>query len=399
MPVLRTLVLAAFLVAVPARARAQAPAPPDAAAVEEAKKHFAAGQRLFDAGDLRGAVEEMKEAYRLTRNPLLLYNVGVVYDKLGDAALALHYFAKFIDEARDDDRTHARLVEAGRRAEELRRAAPGEEPASPPAAPPSAPEEKPPALVHEPIDQAPPGRPIDVTAQVPQAAAVTVTLAYRAAGEDVYRQVKMLPRRGLPGELVARIPAAAATGATLQYYLAARDGEGKVVASSGKASAPNLIVLDAAAPIHAFVVPGDDPGAAPLAAPAPAELADRSPPRPATFYAKWAASGGALALLGVGVGFGLAARSYADTLRDEAIKSSSDECAPDPPPCRFFSAPRKDLESAGQRYQRWGNVALVAGAAAAVAAGVLWYLDARAEPVAVPLVAPGTVGAAAAVRF
>src|SRR5215475_5375102 len=116
----RSLLLAALLVSVSAAAD---PPPPDAAAVAEARKHFAAGEKLFDAGDLRGAVEELKEAYRLSKNPLLLYNIGVVYERLGDTALALHYFDKFIDDQPATEKTHDRLVEAGRRAAELRKAA------------------------------------------------------------------------------------------------------------------------------------------------------------------------------------------------------------------------------------------------------------------------------------
>src|SRR5215475_4202432 len=144
----RSLLLAALLVSVSAAAD---PPPPDAAAVAEARKHFAAGEKLFDAGDLRGAVEELKEAYRLSRNPLLLYNIGVVYDKLDDAPLALHYFGKFIDEAKDEGKTHDRLVEAGTRAAELRKKLGAEEAAGEQA--PAEQQPSPPTLVHEIIDQ------------------------------------------------------------------------------------------------------------------------------------------------------------------------------------------------------------------------------------------------------
>jgi hypothetical protein len=390
----RSLLVTALLVSVSAAADTP---PPDAAAVAEAKKHFAAGEKLFDAGDLHGAVEELKEAYRLSRNPLLLYNIGVVYDKLDDAPLALHYFGKFIDEAKDEGKTHERILEAGQRAAELRKKLGAEEAPTPgEPAPTPAPAPSPPTLVHETIDQAPPGRPIDVTAGAPVEAGWTVTLYYRNAGEDLYQQVRMKPRPGLGAQLVARIPAAAVLGKSLHYYIAARDPEGKVIASSGKAGTPNVVYLDAAAPIHAYLQPGEE-AAGPLPPPPPLVVAEPSVPRPATFYAKWATSGGAAVLLGVGIGFSLAARSYAETLEAEAIKSSSSECAPTPPPCRVFSQPRKDLQSTGQSYERWGNVALAAGAAAAIAAGILWYLDARETPTLVA--GPGTLGAAASVSF
>jgi len=392
----RSLLLTALLVSVSAGADSP---PPDAAALAEAKKHFAAGEKLFDAGDLRGAVEELKEAYRLSRNPLLLYNIGVVYDKLDDAPLALHYFGKFIDEAKGEGKTHDRLVEAGTRAAELRKKLGAEEaageqapvqraPAEQPRPPPS-----PPTLVHETIDQAPPGRPIDVTAGAPVEAGWTVILYYRNAGEDLYQEVRMKARAGLGAQLVARIPAAAVFGKSLHYYIAARDPDGKIIATAGKAGTPNVVYIDAAAPIHAYLQPGEE-AAGPLPPPPPRIVEEPSVPRPATFYAKWATSGGAAVLLGVGIGFSLAARSYAETLESEAIKSSSSECAPSPPPCRVFSQPRKDLQSTGQSYERWGNVALVSGAAAAIAAGILWYLDAREAKV---IAGPG--GAGASVSF
>jgi hypothetical protein len=397
----RRLVIAVFL-CVASLARAQTP--PDPEAVEAAKKHFAAGQKLFDAGDLSGAAGELKEAYRLTRNPLLLYNIAVVYDRLGDAALALHYFTRFIDDQKDTERSHERLLEAGKRAAELRRTVGAEEPPQgQPATEPPLPAAEP-VLVHEPIDQAPPGRPLDVTAGAPRDRSWSVLLSYRAAGEDLYQQVKMRPLPGLGAELVGRIPASAMKGTALQYFLTARDGEGKVIASSGRATTPNVIVIDPAAPVHAYLQPGDEPTGAAL--PIPARAAD-TPPRPATFYAKWAASGGAAVLLGVGIGLTVAARSYAETLEAQAVKSVNDTCAPFQPPCHVFSTADKDLESTGKSYQRWGQITLVAGAAIAGAAGVLWYLDSRehaAPPpprrtTATPIVGPGTVGAAASVPF
>jgi hypothetical protein len=372
--------------------------PPDPAAVEAGKKHFAAGQKLFDAGDLKGAVDELKEAYRLTKNPLLLYNLAFVYDKMNDAPLALHFYSKFIDDAEDNDKNHDRLVDAGKRAAALKAGLAAEAPSSQPSsAPASAPASLPARVVgleHDVIDQAPPGRPVDITARVPDEAGWTVTLFYRGAGEDLYQQVRMRPQLGL---LVGRIPAAAVHGNAVHYYLAARDPDGKLVAGSGKASTPNIIYLDSGAPLHALIGPADSTNE-----PAPLRPVHVDQPGPSVrplLVAKWTASGGAVVLAGAAVVFALAARSNADLLATEAAKSQTDECAPLPPPCRPYSQPRKDLEATGKNDERWSNILLVAGAAAALAAGAFWYLDARAEPAATPLLAPGTVGAAAKVQF
>jgi hypothetical protein len=391
-------------------ARAADPPPPaaDAAALEEAKKRFAAGQALFEKGELKPAVEAFKEAYRLTRNPLLLYNIAYVYDQLDDAALALHYYSKFIDEAKDSERTRAQLTEASTRAAALRARLHIEpEPATPPAdEPPPPPPPPPDALEHEAVDEAPPGLPIDITVRVPEAATWAVNLHYRVPGQDLYQAVKMRPRRGGDArERVARIPAAATRGDSVQYHVAARDAEGKLVASSGKSQTPHIVYLDPGAPPHHYLDPAEPPDRDPAAPPLPAGAAPRAaappdrPTRPVT-YAKWAASGTAVALVGTGVGLVLAARSHADTLQGEAIASRNPElCGNDPPPCRPYSQQRKDLEARGRDYEYWGNVALVAGALVAAGAGALWYLDAREAARVTPVIGPGTLGAAAEVRF
>jgi hypothetical protein len=376
---------------IPAQAQQQQP---DPATVAEARKRFAEGEKLFEAADFKGAVEAFKEAYRLTHNALLLYNIGFTYDKLGDETLALHYYGKFIDEAQDNDRTHAQLALAGKRAVELRSKLGTEEPATQPATQPAEPME----LGHEPIDQAPPGQPIDVTARVPRTAAWTVTLAYRDQGQDLYQTVKMKPRADQPTEVVARIPAAAAQGTAVQYYIAARDPDNKLVGFSGKAQTPNLIYIDPAAPPHHGFEPGVPEGPAPPAAPVVIIKKIEPPTRPLT-VGKWAASGGAVAILGAAVVLNLEARSYSDTLQDEARKSTTEQCSGDaPPPCRPFSAQRKDLQKTGEAFEMWSNVALISGAAVAIGAGFLWYLDAR-EVHAAPVVGPGTVGATAEVHF
>src|SRR6185295_1351887 len=93
----RIFVVAGLVCLLSTSARAtQGNAPPPPAA----QKAFAAGKKLYDAGDKKGAVEKFKEAYRVSRNPLLLYNIGLVYDEIGDKMLALHYYALFIDKAK-----------------------------------------------------------------------------------------------------------------------------------------------------------------------------------------------------------------------------------------------------------------------------------------------------------
>ncbi len=54
-------------------------AEPDAATKAEAAKRFDRGLQLFDEGDNAGALAEFKQVYTTMPNPVVLYNIGLVY--------------------------------------------------------------------------------------------------------------------------------------------------------------------------------------------------------------------------------------------------------------------------------------------------------------------------------
>ena len=56
-----------------------AAAEPDAAAKADAAKRFDRGLTLFDEGDNAGALAEFKQVYSTMPNPVVLYNIGLVY--------------------------------------------------------------------------------------------------------------------------------------------------------------------------------------------------------------------------------------------------------------------------------------------------------------------------------
>ncbi len=66
-------------------AHAADPAPPDAAAANkaEAARRFDRGLSLFNEGDNAGALAEFKQTYALMPNPIVLYNIGLVYAAMG----------------------------------------------------------------------------------------------------------------------------------------------------------------------------------------------------------------------------------------------------------------------------------------------------------------------------
>src|SRR5690348_7351886 len=67
--------------------------------LDQAKKAFAEGKTLHDQGKLLDAVEKFKESYRLSKNPLLLYNIGLTLDEAGQKDSALLYYRKFLSDA------------------------------------------------------------------------------------------------------------------------------------------------------------------------------------------------------------------------------------------------------------------------------------------------------------
>lgn len=66
--------------------------------VADARQHFQSGKQLFDAGDYRGAIREFEAANRLAPAPLLLFNIGLAYERLGEAAPALQHFKAYLEQ-------------------------------------------------------------------------------------------------------------------------------------------------------------------------------------------------------------------------------------------------------------------------------------------------------------
>jgi len=388
-------------------ARADAPT---AAQLDRAKQAFADGKKLHDAGKLSDAIEKFKTSYELSKNPLLLYNIGLTMEELGSDDLAVIYYRKFLAEAPADavqrgDVT-ARIAELTQKltAPSTIATSPAA-PATPgPAVAPTA-DDAPPALGHHPIDAAPPDKPLDVTTPLPADAGWVVTLHVRNPGQAAFTATPMIRRNR---ELVGRIPAARMSGTAVQYYLEAQDAAGATVAHLGSASVPNVITLDVAAPTqfypdisdpavprsgdtedplrHTEVTHGDglfDPGSRPFG------------------ITKWTAT----AVAGGGLAFGITMYLLA---RDHAHALASDATACGTPPCQKFDDFDRDLERTGKRYQTLSNVALITSGAGAVVAGVFWIRELTArrhEPARigrlqlVPALGDGFTGAAAVGRF
>ncbi len=66
---------------------------------ELARAHFLSGQSYFDDGRVADALNEYKEAYRISRRPGFQYNIGVCEEKLGHVDAAVDAFERYLREA------------------------------------------------------------------------------------------------------------------------------------------------------------------------------------------------------------------------------------------------------------------------------------------------------------
>jgi hypothetical protein len=398
-------IAAVVLTAAPDLAEAQPEPIPEQ--LELARQAYANGAEAFAARDFKTAVDNFKESYRLSRNPLLLYNIGVTLEELGDKKLALFYYRKFLTDSPRDVKNRAEAAQAAAAlVAELEGKRPpnggdtggdsgdtantGDKSAAPT------------EFQHTAVGEAPPGKPLDITAFAPQNVGWKVYLYYRTKDEPDFTKVEMKQRYQ---EMVARIPAAKVNGSSIQYYVEARDLGDEITARSGKATSPHIVMIDAEAKARYYPDLEDerpwDPGSG-------ADTPGRDTGKTDSMtYARWATTGGAVGFAALSVTFLIIASDAASAIEGEAFESTmQDSCPPEGRPCRVFDEGRRDLENRGKRFDLLGKVTLGLAVGSAAAAGVLWYLHSK-EPAknkagsvsAAPAIGPDFVGGAARVTF
>ncbi len=447
---LATLVLGLAIVFAATTARAD-DAPPTPAQINQAKKAFLEGKKLHDAGKLPEAIEKFKESYKLSKNPLLLYNIGLTMEEAGMEDLALFYYRKFMKDAPEDAPQRSTVEERVKALQKKFDPNAGSTGSDHATKPPPDSGEKPvkvkPAgtysesdFQHQLVDTAPPGKPLDVTASVPEDSGWVVTLHYRGAGEAKFTPKTMKWRYK---ELVGRIPAAKMAGTSVQYYIEAKDAEGNTIARSGKSTSPNQVLIEAGATPRFYPDLTDD-GDAQVStgdivandteddpfnrSPKKKQVADQTPVEagpPGTGFVdvgsskftkvKWGTTIASGSLLAFAAFSFVQATKYASSLEDDANACGA-------PPCRQFSTPDDNyasgVQSTGKSYQTLFRVGLGLGIATGVVAGYYWYKELRAKRrgelkvsksgksadatsswIVVPTIDDSTAGAAAAVRF
>lgn len=450
-------IIAVALVAIAPASSAWAEDPaPSKEQLEAAKKAFAEGKALYDEGKYAEAVEKFKESYRLSRNPLLLYNIGFSLDQAGQKDKALFYYRKFLADAPPNA---AQRKDVTKRVEEIEKEnleadLMGTSTPASSTTPTTAKTEEPKKEVkikpagtysekdfqHQLVESAPPGKPLDITAFVPEDSGFTVTLYYRGSGDAKFIGKPMKWRYK---ELVARIPASKVGGTSIQYYIEVKDQAGNAVAKSGKSTSPNLIYVEAGATPRFYPDLTDDGEAALTATQVkerddsddplgggrheqevdPQEQPQAGPAEPTTpgngfkdvgspkfERAKWISTGAAGVLIGGSIVSYILGKKQANNLETDSTSCGM-------PPCRVFD---KDydlaVQNAGKRYNTIHQVTTVFGVAAAGVAAYFWYRQLTAKKrgelkvtnknaspetswAITPAISDGFTGAAAAASF
>lgn len=100
-PALSALVACLALHAVPAVPAAAPPAPPDERS--KAASHFKLGQTYYKSGDYDRAITEYKAAFELSKEPSLIFNIGLCHERSQRPEEALQAFRLYLDLAPNGD--------------------------------------------------------------------------------------------------------------------------------------------------------------------------------------------------------------------------------------------------------------------------------------------------------
>jgi hypothetical protein len=87
-------------------------AEPDATAKADAAKRFDRGLSLFNEGDNAGALAEFKQVYATLPNPVVLYNIGLVYAAMGRPVDAVDALKQVVNDAALSPPQHERAQSA-----------------------------------------------------------------------------------------------------------------------------------------------------------------------------------------------------------------------------------------------------------------------------------------------
>ncbi len=239
-----------------------------ASAKDRARRHFAKGFAYYQNGDYLKAVKELKTAYALRPVPVVLFYIGKTFQSAGLVEEAARALWQFLDEATLNnpkrEQAKAALKEMGK---PMRAPATGIGPGPGPGPGPDVkprerpretprprrrpkPRVKPGQIIHEPMEDARPGHPLSLEAELPEDFGdwARLYLYYRPKGFEKFFKKPMKPDRR--DVYHGCIPKRHLKGTSIQYYIEAVGRTGKRKAGSGTASLPNIIALSPEAPLQ-----------------------------------------------------------------------------------------------------------------------------------------------------
>lgn len=82
---------------------------PTAPSLAEARAHFDAGMRAYNANDFQRAADELAAADALVPSPELAYNVAYCAMRMGDPARSIRYFERYLETGNPDERERRRV--------------------------------------------------------------------------------------------------------------------------------------------------------------------------------------------------------------------------------------------------------------------------------------------------
>jgi len=82
----------------------------DAGVVARAQALFTQGVAAYDAGNLGEAARLLGEADRLAPSPELAFNIGRVYERMGEAPQAIRYFERYLHDGHPTDAERADIT-------------------------------------------------------------------------------------------------------------------------------------------------------------------------------------------------------------------------------------------------------------------------------------------------
>jgi hypothetical protein len=369
------------------------PAVAQGSAKDRARKHFNKGFSYYQNGDFLKAVRELRIAYKIRPVPVVLFYIGKVFQSSGLHDEAARALCKFLDESTLSNKKRAEASAALKAMKKACTAAsvgitPGPGPGPTTRPDPRRPDPvvrrrrprvKPGEIIHEPVEDARPGKPLTMEVELPEDFGdwARLYLYYRPKGsEKFFKKMMKGDRRSIYNGC---IPRRHMVGSSIQYYIEAVGRTGKRKAGSGTASSPNIIGLSASNPLQPGGRLRSCPDETPTGPTGPGVTGPTGPTGPSPgvtappsshrlkLYGFVAAGATAVASFIVGIVLTTQARGKAQEMANAGVHP------PGVAPIRFFDGDIEKIEKQGRALATGAIVSYVIAGLAAIGTGYLAY--------------------------